>query len=132
MLDRNLPNGSQGSLQLGIVQLGWRLARQPATVAPSAEGLAIRIPVLGELQLGGGFLRCQSSGVGGVIVIAARPTIESGGDLVLRDIRTPVEPAGQVSCAGLPIPAAEIFAGMLRPLQSVAQGLSPVLSLIHI
>ena len=22
-LDRNLPNGSQGSLQLGIVQLGW-------------------------------------------------------------------------------------------------------------
>ena len=125
-LDRNLPNGSQGSLQLGIVQLGWRLARQPATVAPSAEGLAIRIPVLGELQLGGGFLRCQSSGVGRVIVIAARPTIESGGDLVLRDIRTTVEPAGQVSCAGLPIPAAEIFAGMLRPLQSVAQGLGQV------
>ncbi len=124
VLDRNLPNGSQGSLQLGIVQLGWRLARQPAMVVPSAEGLAIRIPVLGELQLGGGFLRCQSSGVGGVIVIAARPTIESGGDLVLRDIRTTVEPAGQVSCAGLPIPAAEIFAGMLRPLQSVAQGLS--------
>ena len=35
-----------------------------------------------------------------VLVIAARPHIESGGDLVLRDIRTTVEPVGQVSCAG--------------------------------
>ena len=59
-------------------------------------------------------------------MIAARPTIESGGDLVLRDIRTTVEPIGQVSCAGLPIPVAEIFSGMLRPLQAAAQGLGQV------
>jgi hypothetical protein len=125
-LDRQLPGGSQGSLQLGLLQLGWRLGRQPATVTPTAEGLSIRIPVVGDLQLGGGFLRCQSSGVGGVLVLAARPTIESGGDLVLRDIRTTVEPVGQVQCAGLPIPVTEIFSGMLRPLQAVAQGLGQV------
>lgn len=125
-LDRQLPGGSQGSLSLGIVSLSWRLGRQPASVTPTAEGLAIRIPVVGDLQLGGGFLRCQSRGVGGALVIAARPTIESGGDLVLRDIRTTVEPIGQVSCAGLPIPVAEIFSGMLRPLQAAAQGLGQV------
>ena len=125
-LDRQLPGGSQGSLSLGMVSLSWRLGRQPASVTPTAEGLAIRIPVVGDLQLGGGFLRCQSRGVGGALVIAARPTIESGGDLVLRDIRTTVEPIGQVSCAGLPIPVAEIFSGMLRPLQAAAQGLGQV------
>ncbi len=125
-IDRSLPTGSQGSVQLGMVQLSWRLGRQAATVMPAGDGLMIRVPVTGELQLGGGFLRCQSSGVGGVLVIAARPHIESGGDLVLRDIRTTVEPVGQVSCAGLPIPAAEIFASLLRPLASVAQALGQV------
>lgn len=125
-IDRQLPGGSQGNINLGLVQLGWRLLRQPATVVPSADGLAIRVPVVGDLTLGGGFLRCQSSGIGGALLLSARPTIEGGGDLVLRDVRTSVEPIGQIQCGGLPIPVAEVFSAMLRPLQSLAQQLSQV------
>lgn len=128
-IDRQLPGGSQGSLSLGLVQLGWRLGRQPATVVPTGDGLSVRVPVVGDLSLGGGFLRCQSTGVGGVLVIAARPQIEGGGDLVLRDIRTTVEPVGQIQCGGLPIPVAEVFSGMLRPLQSVAGQLGQLLKI---
>lgn len=128
-VDRQLPGGSQGNVNLGLLQLGWRLGRQPATVVPAGDGLSIRIPVVGDLSLGGGFLRCQSSGVGGALVISARPTIEGGGDLVLRDIRTSVEPIGQIQCGGLPLPVADVFSAMLRPLQSLAQQLGQLVKI---
>lgn len=114
---RALPAGGTGGGRLGVLDARWRLARQPATVAATAAGLTVRMPVAGEVSIGAGFLRCQSSGIGGVFTISVKPTLDPGGALVLAEPRVSVEQLGAISCVGVQVPLGELFANMLRPIE---------------
>ena len=91
IIDRSLPGalpgggGGQGSGQVGALPVSWRLSRQPAAIGPSPEGIELRIPIVGELQIGGGFLSCRSGGIGGTLTVRARPTLDGDGALNLQD-----------------------------------------------
>ena len=120
-LDRALPAGSGGNQRLGALPVSWRLVRQPVMLGPGPKGLQVRVPLLGELAIGAGFLSCRSTGVGGTLVIGARPTLDSQGALELADATVTVEPVGNVQCAGLPVPVAELFPLMLLPAQKAIE-----------
>ncbi len=120
-IDRALPGGAGGSQRLGALPVSWRLTRQPVVLGPGPKGLLVRVPLLGELTIGAGFLSCRSTGIGGTLVIAARPTFDPQGALELADAAVSFEPAGNVQCAGLPIPVAELFPLMLLPAQKAIE-----------
>lgn len=121
---RAMPGGGSGGAKLGMLDARWQLQRQVPSVTAAPPGLLLRLPVTGSLSVGAGFLRCQSNGVGGVFNIAARPTLDAGGALMLADARVTLEPVGTMQCAGVPVPVSELFALMLRPIeQSIGQAL---------
>ncbi|MFO0578131.1 MAG: DUF4403 family protein [Polyangia bacterium] len=122
IIDRSLPGagpggGGQGSGQVGALPVSWRLSRQPAAIGPSPEGIELRIPIVGELQIGGGFLSCRSGGIGGTLTVRARPTLDGDGALKLTGTRVGVDPLGSVQCAGFNVPIAQIFPMMLAPIE---------------
>lgn len=116
-IDRSLPGGGSGGGRLGSLPLSWRLGRQPAAIGPSPEGIELRVPITGELQIGGGLLSCRSGGIGGTLIVRARPTLDSDGSLLLAGARVTMEPLGGVQCAGFNVPVAQLFPMMLTPIE---------------
>jgi hypothetical protein len=113
---RALPAGGGGA-QFGVIDVRWRLTRQPATLSAAPPGLLLRVPITGEVSAGASFLRCQGSGIGGVFSIAVKPTLSPSGALVLREPQVSVQPVGALSCAGISVPMSELFSRMLKPLE---------------
>lgn len=120
-----MPGGGAGGAKLGMLDARWQLQRQVPTVTVAPPGLLLRVPITGSVSVGAGFMRCQSNGVGGVFNIGVRPTLDPGGALVLRDSQVRMEPVGAMQCAGVPLPVAELFALMLRPIeQALSSGMN--------
>lgn len=130
-LDRAVPGGGQGRLAggLGGIELRWQLRRQAVSIAPGPQGLELRIPLLGELSIGAGFLRCQAPGIGGVVRIAAQPALDTDGTLLLRSAQVAIDPQGSVQCAGIAVPVASIFPLILGPVQQAVSGMVGALRL---
>lgn len=124
IIGRTVPPGRGGQLRLGILDVSYRLGRQPLSIAAAPPGLSLRMPLVGDVVLGGGFLRCQAAGVGGAFTIGLRPTLDAQGQLYLRDAQVAVTPLGSIQCAGLSVPTPNLFAGILDPIsQGLAQAL---------
>lgn len=116
-IDRSLPGGGSGGGRLGPLPVSWRLGRQPAAIGPSPEGIELRVPIVGELSVGAGIFSCRSGGIGGTLVLRARPTLDSDGSLLLAGTRVTMEPLGGVQCAGMNVPVAQLFPMMLAPIE---------------
>lgn len=125
---RALPAGGGGT-RLGMLDARWRLSRQPVQLVAAPPGLVVRVPITGDVSVGAGFLRCQASGLGGVFTIAIKPTLETGGALVLREPRVTVQSVGALSCAGVSVPIADLFSLMLKPIE---QALAAALGVVKI
>lgn len=116
VVGRLVPAGRGGQLRMGLIDIGYRLLRQPLSVVAAPPGLQLRMPLLGDLNIGAGFLHCATSGVGGNFTIGLRPTLDANGALMLRDAQIGVAPLGQIACAGLSIPVPNVFSGILDPI----------------
>jgi hypothetical protein len=125
---RALPSGGGGT-RLGMLDARWRLSRQPVQLVAAAPGLVVRVPITGDVSVGAGFLRCQASGIGGVFTIGIKPTLETGGGLVLREPRVSVQQVGALSCAGVQVPINDLFSFMLKPIE---QALAAALGVVKI
>lgn len=124
VISRVVPPGRGGQLRMGILDVGYRLSRQPTRIVAAPPGLSLRLPVTGDLSIGAGFLRCQAGGVGGLFSVGARPTLDSSGALVLADTQVAVSPLGAIQCAGLSVPTPNLFSSILDP---ISQGLASAL-----
>lgn len=122
---RGLPAGGGGGIRLGVLDARWRLARGPAALQAAPPGLAIQMPLTGEINIGAGFLRCQAGGIGGVFSIALEPTLTADGALVLQRPRVTVAQQGNIACVGIQVPLGDLFNQMLRPTE---QALAAVLT----
>lgn len=117
-LGQVLGPGGVGQVRLGIMGGSYRLSRGALTVSAIPAGLALGIPIVGDLALGSAFLQCRASGLGGTFRFAARPTLDAAGDLILAQGQLSVEPVGQLRCAGLQVPTADVLTAMTSPVQS--------------
>lgn len=124
VIGRVVPPGRGGQLRMGVLDVGFRLTRQPISILAAPPGLSLRLPLVGDVAIGAGFLRCQASGVGGAFTIGLRPTLDAGGALVLRDPQVAVTPLGAIQCAGLSVPTPNLFSSILDP---ISQGLGGAL-----
>lgn len=122
---RGLPPGGAGGVRLGVLDARWRLARGPAALLAAPPGLAIQLPLTGEVSIGAGFLRCQAGGIGGVFTVGVEPTLSADGALLLQRPRVAVAQQGNIACAGIQVPIGDLFTQMLRPVE---QALAAVLS----
>ncbi len=125
VIGRVVPPGRGGQLRLGMLEVGFRLSRQPISIVAAPPGLSLRLPLTGDVSIGAGFLRCQAGGVGGTFTVGLRPTLDAQGALVLRDAQVAVSPLGGIQCVGLSVPTPSLFSSILDP---ISQGLSGALS----
>ena len=126
---RGLPAGGGGGIRLGVLDARWRLVRGPAALRAAPPGIAIQMPLVGEVSIGAGFLRCQAGGIGGVFTIGLEPTLTADGALVLQRPRVAVAQQGAIACAGIQVPVGDLFTQMLRPTE---QALGAVLAELKI
>lgn len=124
VIGRVVPPGRGGQLRMGVLDVGYRLSRQPISIVAAPPGLSLRLPLVGDVSIGAGFLRCQAGGVGGAFTIGLRPTLDADGSLMLRDAQVAVSPLGAIQCAGLSVPTPNLFASILDP---ISRGLASAL-----